>query len=352
MKLNQIRLLHLIKSLDVGGIERSTINYSNHLVEEFGSVSIYASPGFYSDNRYINKKIPHIEPKNSIKLNPVAFLNNFIQLIKFIRINQINVINYHHRIFLPYSFLIGILFPRLKIIYTAHSVYNDQLNRFLFAHEFIAVSESVKKDLAISGKNKVTVIKHGTAIQYKGKKEDCSKQRTIGFIGRLVKEKQPIKLLETFRKYSFTDNDFRLVFVGEGPLENEIRKRISKYRLEEKVCLIKPLIDLNGIYGKIDILVYPSFSLEGFGLVIIEAQSFGIPVISFDNNSVREIITDGKNGILVRDGDFDKLLTSAELTLKDKSRYKELSDNAIRNVKDNFSLENTVDMNKQFFASL
>ena len=81
---------------------------------------------------------------------------------------------------------------------------------------------------------------------------------------------------------------------------------IDELSIDKKRChLNSSVVDVNEVYLKSSILVQPSRT-EGFGLVILEAMAYGLPVISFDcENGPRSIISDGENGFLIPPFDVD-----------------------------------------------
>ena len=69
------------------------------------------------------------------------------------------------------------------------------------------------------------------------------------------------------------------------------------------------LSDLAQLYGQLDLLVAPSAPGEGFGRVIIEAFSAGVPVVAYDSGGIAELIEDGFTGYLVRPQNPETLAT-------------------------------------------
>ncbi len=108
------------------------------------------------------------------------------------------------------------------------------------------------------------------------------------------------------------------------------------------IILRKPQVAINDIYKDVDLLVLPSTELEGFGLVLIEAMSLGIPVIASNLECIKEIISDGQDGFIFKSGDYTKLIEKINLLFKDKNTYTNISINAILNIKNKFPIELTI----------
>ena len=144
--MKQIHLLQLIRSYNIGGAERSTIVYSNYLSFHIAYVSIFAQKGRFNYSNIINKNVRLFYSIGKIS-NPFTFLFNLILIIRIILLKKINVIHYHQRIYIPFIIILKILLPKIKFLYTHHSVFSDRLNHLIIADIYIAISNSVKNDL-------------------------------------------------------------------------------------------------------------------------------------------------------------------------------------------------------------
>ena len=125
----------------------------------------------------------------------------------------------------------------------------------------------------------------------KGKNKD-----TIDFlfVGLDFRGKGGLELLEAF--HNSKHKNIRLTFISNVP--EKIRHKYSK---DERIKILKPLPReklLKYIYPKMDIMVFPSF-YESFGVVLLEALSFGLGLIAVNTYAVPEMLKDGYNGILL-----------------------------------------------------
>ena len=336
MQSNKVRLLHLIKTLDIGGIEKSTILYSNILVNKLESINIFAKKGFYDNSGIINDEIKRFYPRHNI-WEKRFFIQNLMQLIAVIKNNEITHIHYHHRIFIPFIFFIKLYFPKIRIIYTHHSCFNDFMNNFVLADKIIALNEATKNDLPKRLLQKTIIIPHGVKINNKIKNQD--NPRNIGFVGRFVEEKGILNLIQAFKGINEEIPDTKLILVGEGPLKNKMIKIIEKLGLIDKVVFQKTTRSEDEIFSNIDILVLPAEKLEGFGLVILEAMARGIPVIVSKLNIFKEIIIDKFNGII---SDSASLKTDILSLIKNKPQINYICKNASKTVYKDYNIENTI----------
>ncbi|MEG0239044.1 MAG: glycosyltransferase family 4 protein [Anaerorhabdus sp.] len=117
-------------------------------------------------------------------------------------------------------------------------------------------------------------------------------------VGRLTKDKQQDVLLELWAKIN-DKKGWRLLIVGDGEEKENLEKLIDKLNLRDTVTLKPAQKNVENIYKNASAFIITSRT-EGFGMVLIEAMSFGIPCISFNCPSgPRDIIIDNENGFLV-----------------------------------------------------
>jgi glycosyltransferase involved in cell wall biosynthesis len=332
-----IRLLHLFKSFSIGGIEKSTILYSNRLVDEISFVGIFAQKGRYDHTNLVSEKVRLFFPPLNVRLTIFSFPLYLVKIWRIIQRHNINIVNYHHRIYSPIVWCIKLFHPTLKILYTAHNYFNDYKNHFITADRIIAVSEAVKKDLMKLYDGKVDCIVHGVTLR--GADAAGSQNFTVGYVGRLERQKGIMILLEAMKILIGRNPKYELLLRGEGTLEREIVSRSVELSIDTHVVFDPPRIDSAGIFDGIDVLVLPSISLEGFGLVIIEAMSAGIPIVGTDTTGINEIIIDGYNGRLTPPGDPVSLADMIRSVLEDRGAREKYRANGRGSVAEKYSIE-------------
>lgn len=131
-------------------------------------------------------------------------------------------------------------------------------------------------------------------------------------IGRLNHQKGFDKLIEAFSIISSRFPQWRVDIFGQGELEKELNSLIVQKGLRRRISIHKPTKDIYKEYSQSDFFVLSS-NYEGFGLVLVEAMSCGIPVVSFDcPYGPKEIITDTQDGLLVENGNVSQLAEKME----------------------------------------
>lgn len=142
-------------------------------------------------------------------------------------------------------------------------------------------------------------------LQVNKLKEELNLRRfTIGFVGRLVKEKG---ILDLMRAVSGLGGDFSLLIVGSGPLKDRIIKIAHRLNISNQVIIQQGCRreDIPKYLSAMDLLVVPSRSTrhwkEQFGRVIIEAWGCLVPVIGSNSGHIPELI--GQAGLIFEEGD-------------------------------------------------
>ena len=126
-------------------------------------------------------------------------------------------------------------------------------------------------------------------------------------VGRLEKVKAYHFALEAFAGIADRYPDLRLKFVGQGSLENELKKKATQLSLSSRVDFEGFQKNIIPYYLHAKATILTSF-YEGYPNVLIESIALGTPVVSFDCKSgPNEIIQDNKNGFLVRHLDVQDL---------------------------------------------
>ncbi|MFZ4399174.1 MAG: glycosyltransferase [Bacteroidales bacterium] len=125
-----------------------------------------------------------------------------------------------------------------------------------------------------------------------------NQEAVLLFAGRLSKEKGVMELAEIYQKTKSEIHDLKMVIVGNGPAENELKKALPE-------AIFLGWIDhekLPNIYSSADLLILPS-KFDTFSCVVLEALSCGLPVIAYNIKGPKDIIEDNKNGFLVSNTD-------------------------------------------------
>lgn len=163
----------------------------------------------------------------------------------------------------------------------------------------------------------------------------------VSFFGRLSPEKCPETFLRIVECLRDMDGLFFLL-VGDGPEHDKIFNLIEEKSLSEKIFSPGMLKKIDPLMAVSDVVIVPS-SYDGQPLVVLEAQSYGKPVITTDVGSIPRMIKDSENGFLCKPTDINRFCKKLLLLYQDRELCKQLGENGFRSVNSNFTKEPMVE---------
>ncbi|MGM9767300.1 MAG: glycosyltransferase family 4 protein [Candidatus Cryptobacteroides sp.] len=171
------------------------------------------------------------------------------------------------------------------------------------------------------------------------KHADGSAKRIIA-VGRLDYQKSFDRLIQAWELVQKTNkyHEWRLDIFGQGEWHDMLQRMIDEAGLQDTVHINTPTTHIGDEYAHSSMLVMSSH-YEGFPMVMIEAMACGLPVVTFDYKcGPGDIIQDGVNGLLVKDGDIEGL-ADAMMRLMTDERLRRAMGCEARKVTDTYSEE-------------
>lgn len=159
-------------------------------------------------------------------------------------------------------------------------------------------------------------------------------------VGRLDSIKGFDDLIDVFNLFYQNHSDWNLHIVGDGPEKQNLQTKIDKLGLTKKIilCGTKHSSELENEYLNSSIYVMTSHS-ESFGLVLVEAANYGLPLLAFDSaQGAKEIIENNKNGFLVGNRNAKEMVAKIEELINNPSKMQCFSKNS-KNTAFKFSKE-------------
>jgi len=160
-------------------------------------------------------------------------------------------------------------------------------------------------------------------------KQSSLDEKIVLAAGRLVPEKGFDLLLNSWSKVIIHEPNWRLRIVGSGSEEQNLKNISTALNIKNSVDFFPHSKDMVGYFSSASIFACSS-RFEGFPLVLIEAKSFGIPIVTFDCGSgPAEIVGDNIDGLLVSNGDCNQLANSILDLIRNKDKLIKFGKNAI-----------------------
>lgn len=356
-----MKILYSITKSEIGGAQVHVALLAKGMKDAGHAVAIMSAPGGWLENEATRLGIrfyPNVHFANSF--NPLRLMKACASIEKVVVEFQPDLVHAH-------SSFAGILtricvMGRVPTIFTAHSwAFTDGASFFRkmvaivsekfvsrFTKKIICVSEYDKKlalKYAIAGKDKLVTIHNGVEERVG---ENFQRKNKIVSVGRLAYPKDFELLVEAFKDSEV--EDFSLHIIGKGPDEDKIEKKIKDLKLEDRVFLDTK----NTHEGVLKILQESSFFVliskhEGLPITILEAMSFGLPIIASNVGGTSEEVS-VSSGFLVEN---DKnQISSAIKKLSINFVRDEMGQASLERFKKEFTLEKFVSETKKVYEEV
>ncbi len=210
-----------------------------------------------------------------------------------------------------------------------------------------AVSNSCIQEIKsfIGDKKQIYLLGNGVDTEYFKPDERIDREQNIVlFTGRLDSRKGIVDLITSAKYVCKTYPDVRFIITGKGSNEEYIKKHILNLNLNNNITLTGYVTknELLRLYQSSTIYVLPSY-YEGLPTTLLEAMSCGLPSIATNIDSISEVITNGKTGILVPPNNPKALCTSIRELLEDKQKREDLGNCCRKYVKKNYDWSEITD---------
>ena len=133
--------------------------------------------------------------------------------------------------------------------------------------------------------------------------------------GELNENKNTLRLIEAVKNVN--NDKIKYLICGQGPLEEEYKKKIKEFNLESKVKLLGFRKDIPSILSCVDCFMMPSYR-EGLSKAMMEAMAYGLPVIASKIRGNIDLVGENEGGILVSPFETEAFSEAIELLSNDK----------------------------------
>ncbi len=302
-------------------------------------------------------------------ISPLFDLLAFWELFRLCQRKKFDIVNTHT----SKGGFLGRIAARLAgvplVIYTAHGyIFNEVDSRLTaiiytclekFAAYFcdlvISVNEEerliaiekkvVSPDKIVTVLNGINVSKFENAVPtelLRRELDPSGEAILIGTTGRLASQKGYVYLIKAMPLIIERYPKARALFVGEGPLEGELKSLAGELGIADKCRFLGFRKDIPELLACFDIFVLPSL-WEGLSITILEAMAAGKPVVTTNIKGNREAIDNGVNGLLVNPADSLALADTVINLIRNKEHARNIGLMANRKVRESFSEERMIE---------
>lgn len=355
--MKKINILFVGMSDNMGGIETYLINIFRSIDKsKFDVYFLAISKNICFEKEIINNggHILYVTPRTKNYVKYIKELKKAINSIKF-DIIEFELMNYS--LFEP--FIISNRLLNTKIILHSHISSPDLNCNKILNYIGKRYVENKKYTLVACSKNAGKMLFENKEFKIFNNAIDIDKflyneetreiirkelniddEFVIGHVGRFDAVKNHEYIIKTFKKFVSINPKSILLLIGTGPLEQKIKNLVNDMELTEKVMFLGNKEDIYRYYQAMDVLIFPS-KFEGLGIVVIEAQTAGLPCII--SNTVPDEVGILDTTVSLPLNDYNEWVRTLynSINLKRVNREKEMKQSDFHLNKEIKKIENT-----------
>ena len=213
-------------------------------------------------------------------------------------------------------------------------------------HLFLAVSEFIRQQMLARGYPAERTVVHYIGVdtvKFARPPEPAIREPVVLFVGRLVEKKGCEYLIHAMAEASQALSSVELVIIGDGPLRESLESLAKKNLAQYRFLGVQSPEQIRQWLARAKLFSVPSVEAksgdsEGFGIVFLEAQSMGVPVVSFRHGGISEAVAHGTTGLLSDERDWRGLAAGIVELFKDEARWQSMSIAARQRTVESFDL--------------
>jgi sugar transferase (PEP-CTERM/EpsH1 system associated) len=343
-----IKVLHVVLSLQVGGLEKFVLDLVDKYKTNINSVIVCLEGKGELAQLLDNIKIIELEKASGLSLKIV------MQLVALVKKLDIDIIHTHNPGPHYYGAITGFL-TGCPVIHTKHGRNRPTvkkkvwLNRIFsfFTEKIVAVSQNaadVCLDVEKIPLSKLVVILNGIDTStFRPVQNDNVNELLpvrIGIVARLSWEKDHSTLLNACKLLADKNSFFHLEIIGDGPLRDTLEGTAGTLGLDKFVSFSGMRHDVPELLRQLDIFVLSS-TTEGISLTLLEAMATELPVVATNVGGNPEVVLDGETGYIVPSQNPEEMANKLLLLINDKKLRQQMGFKGRERVIENFSIIET-----------
>ena len=357
-----MKVLQILPELNVGGVERGTVDFAKYLVS-CGHQSVVVSNGGVLVEALTNDGSRHY----TLPVHKKS-LWTMIKMVKAVRkiILEENIDIVHARSRVPaWIAYFACRKTNAAFVTTCHGYYQSRwFSQIMGWGKLVIVPSEVIgrhmiENFGVSRENLRYIPRSVDLEKFNKPRPDRTGDPTkiVSIVGRLTPLKGHTYFIKAMAKVIRLMPYVKVQIIGDAPPKKESYKRelellVRRLGLSDHIEFLGNRHDVPELLAKTDVLVLSTITQEAFGRVILEAQAVGVPVIATKVGGVVDIIDDGKTGLLVMPKDIEAMAREVMRLLKDKPLGEKLAQEALTKLKENFTLEHMASRTLQVYEEL
>ncbi|MBX0283279.1 glycosyltransferase family 4 protein [Ligilactobacillus salivarius] len=320
----------------IGGIQRVITLFANELAKKHEvTISSYDTPEILSNSVYkLDKSINFVEfPKNKIAsnilyrivrkiLSKIVRNDKYLEKIDFPKFMRKKLVTFFNQgdydvvigVAWYHSLLLAMVAPEIeaKTIGWQHNSYNAYFctpKRYAWKKDglfkkylsnldaYVVLNETAKEKVDANFGINSTVIYNPKS--YVSKEKSDMKNKVFLAAGRMAYAKGFDTLIDAFRIFAQENSDWKLLLVGDGEELPAIKDKIKEYELEKRILTPGKTDDIKKYFLQSSVLLLPS-RWEGMPMIVLESLEMGCPIVAFDIDAMGPLVTDGIEGLIVK----------------------------------------------------
>jgi lipopolysaccharide heptosyltransferase II len=344
-----LKILQILPELNVGGVERGTVDLAKELVR-LGHKAVVVSNGGNLVEDIEKAGVVHYCLPVHRKSIPNIFLM-VPKLVEIIKKEGIDVVHARSRMPAWIAFF-ACRRTRTAFVTTCHGYYKKHLFSLVmgYAKRVIVPSNVIARhmieDFGVPHE-RIRLIPRSVDLdkfRYTPPDKRPGKVFNVGIIGRLTPIKGHLHFIKAMAKVASSNPNVKIWIVGDAPsskdaYKEQLRVLVKRLGLEDSTEFLGTQKDIPGILANLNLLVLATTTQEAFGRVIVEAQACGVPVVATAVGGVIDIIEDGRTGLLVPPADPQAMAEAIIKISGDKGLALRMAQNAYEKVKLNYGVE-------------
>jgi glycosyltransferase involved in cell wall biosynthesis len=366
-----IEVLHLIDTYRIGGPGKTIINSARFIDRTRYRIHVAAfTHPDPSRNEFASAvrtaRIPWLELPETRRFN----LEHVGMLRTYVRDKKIDLVHAHGYRSDVFAFLATRRMPRVRLVTTHHGWIRNNVRQQVLTHAALllsslfdgiqVVSRPLREELPrwLRRSPRVAVVPNGIVLDdyrpldvreaVRDRLGVAPADMLLAVVGRMSAEKGCFDMIEAFCTVAGSLPSCHVVFVGDGPLESEIRRRAEEARLSDRIHFAGHHTDIRPFYEAADVVVSPSHT-EGISNVILEAMAFEKPIVATRVGGTPEIIEHERSGLLVRPERPQELAGAIVRLEQNPTLRARIVAGARQRVRDHFAFQVRMALEQQFY---